>query len=91
MKTKILGLVFVCVLLLVTVIPAGAVTDGALDGNNHPYVGLMVAKDAIWRTLVALQRHADFADCIPDCGALHGVAGSDRNDLVRGRRTIFRL
>ncbi len=53
MKTKILGLVFVCIFLLVTVIPAGAVTDGALDGNNHPYVGLMVAKDAsgasLWR------------------------------------------
>jgi secreted trypsin-like serine protease len=53
MKTKILGLVFVVVLLLVTVIPAGAVTDGALDGTNHPYVGLMVAKDGdgnpLWR------------------------------------------
>ncbi|GAA1507098.1 hypothetical protein GCM10009740_40920 [Terrabacter terrae] len=33
--------------------PAGAVTDGTLDGNGHPYVGLMVAKDAsgtpLWR------------------------------------------
>jgi secreted trypsin-like serine protease len=32
---------------------AGAVTDGALDGNGHPYVGLMVAQDAkgkpLWR------------------------------------------
>ena len=31
----------------------GAVTDGGLDGNNHPYVGLMVAQDAtgvpLWR------------------------------------------
>jgi hypothetical protein len=33
--------------------PAGAVTDGELDGNGHPYVGLMVAQDAegapLWR------------------------------------------
>jgi len=32
---------------------ASAVTDGTLDGNGHPYVGLMVAKDAngtpLWR------------------------------------------
>jgi V8-like Glu-specific endopeptidase len=32
---------------------AGAVTDGAPDGNGHPYVGLMVAQDAsgapLWR------------------------------------------
>ena len=39
--------------LLVSVVPAGAVTDGALDGDGHPYVGLMVAQDAkgapLWR------------------------------------------
>jgi hypothetical protein len=39
--------------LFVTVVPAGAVTDGELDGNGHPYVGLMVAQDAagnpLWR------------------------------------------
>ena len=33
--------------------PAGAVTDGQLDGDGHPYVGLMVAQDAkgnpLWR------------------------------------------
>src|SRR5690606_35119144 len=33
--------------------PAHAVTDGAPDGNDHPYVGIMVAKDAegtpLWR------------------------------------------
>jgi len=41
------------VALLVVVVPAGAVTDGELDGNGHPYVGLMVAQDAdgnpLWR------------------------------------------
>jgi hypothetical protein len=39
--------------LLVTVGPAGAVTDGELDGERHPYVGLMVAQDKkgnpLWR------------------------------------------
>jgi V8-like Glu-specific endopeptidase len=33
--------------------PAHAITDGELDGNRHPYVGLMVAQDAkgnpLWR------------------------------------------
>ena len=32
---------------------ATAITDGELDGNRHPYVGLMVAQDAsgtpLWR------------------------------------------
>ena len=47
-------------LLAVTFAPAFAVTDGTLDGNGHPYVGLMVADDAagnpLWRcsgTLIA--------------------------------------
>jgi secreted trypsin-like serine protease len=35
------------------VVPAGAITDGELDGNGHPYVGLMVAQTAagapLWR------------------------------------------
>ena len=34
-------------------VPAAAVTDGELDGERHPYVGIMVAKDAsgapLWR------------------------------------------
>lgn len=47
-------------LLLIAAVPALAVTDGELDGNGHPYVGLMVAQDAagtpLWRcsgTLIA--------------------------------------
>jgi len=31
--------------------PASAITDGDLDGNGHPYVGLMVAQDASGRPL----------------------------------------
>lgn len=34
-------------------VPASAITDGAPDGNGHPYVGLMIAKNAagnpLWR------------------------------------------
>ena len=41
------------VFLLTIVTPAEAITDGELDGNRHPYVGLMVAHDAdgkpLWR------------------------------------------
>jgi V8-like Glu-specific endopeptidase len=40
-------------LLMLGIGSAGAVTDGELDGNRHPYVGLMVAQDAkgtaLWR------------------------------------------
>src|SRR5215216_5259971 len=54
MRRKMLFAVFsALVILAVAVFPVGAVTDGELDGNRHPYVGLMVAKDAngtpLWR------------------------------------------
>jgi hypothetical protein len=46
-------LVAIVALLGVMVAPAGAITDGELDGNGHPYVGLMVAQRAdgtpLWR------------------------------------------
>lgn len=47
-------LLAVAALVVTAVAPAGAVTrGGALDGNDHPYVGIMVAKDAagdpMWR------------------------------------------
>ena len=39
--------------LVVGLVPAGAITDGELDGEGHPYVGLMVAQSAtgapLWR------------------------------------------
>lgn len=37
--------------LLVVAIPAGAITDGELDGERHPYVGLMVAQNSAGRPL----------------------------------------
>ena len=41
-KVRFLTIVFVFVLLLVSVVPAGAITDGELDGENHPYVVLLL-------------------------------------------------
>jgi V8-like Glu-specific endopeptidase len=54
MRKKMVFAVFsLIVILAVAVSPAGAVTDGTLDGNGHPYVGLMVAQTAagapLWR------------------------------------------
>lgn len=50
---RALLLLMTATLLSALAIPAGAVTDGQLDGNGHPYVGLMVAQDAdgnpLWR------------------------------------------
>jgi len=41
-RSRIPAVLIAFVLLLGTVIPAAAVTFGELDGENHPYVGLMV-------------------------------------------------
>lgn len=53
MKKLWFALVATLVLVLGVAAPAGAVTDGTLDGDGHPYVGLMVAQDAagnpLWR------------------------------------------
>lgn len=54
MPRKMLLAALVVVALLATAVgPVAAVTDGELDGNGHPYVGLMVAQDAngapLWR------------------------------------------
>lgn len=51
-KTLVVVVTLVAILML-AVAPVAAVTDGELDGNRHPYVGLMVAHDAdgnpLWR------------------------------------------
>jgi secreted trypsin-like serine protease len=53
MKKSIVLLAVLAAALTIGLGPAGAITDGALDGNAHPYVGLMVAQDAkgnpLWR------------------------------------------
>ncbi|HEX2992985.1 MAG TPA: trypsin-like serine protease [Anaerolineales bacterium] len=54
MRRKMLVVVLsVMVMLAMAVSPAAAVTDGELDGDGHPYVGLMVAQledgTPLWR------------------------------------------
>lgn len=53
MKKLMTALGLALALLLTSVGTATAVTDGELDGEGHPYVGLMVAQDAagnpLWR------------------------------------------
>jgi hypothetical protein len=46
MKKSLLVLAIVAMLLLATVGVASAITNGQPDGNNHPYVGLLVFDDA---------------------------------------------
>ena len=52
-KKMIFAMFSVMVILALAVSPVGAVTDGELDGEGHPYVGLMVAQTAsgtpLWR------------------------------------------
>ena len=52
-KRTLLIVALVVVFALTLAIPAAAISDGELDGNGHPYVGLMVAQDAsgnpLWR------------------------------------------
>ncbi len=53
MRKHLYVLLVVALLLVLGVAPASAITDGELDGDGHPYVGLMVAQDAdgnpMWR------------------------------------------
>ena len=53
MKKIAIVMMLVLVLVFSTAIVASAITDGELDGDGHPYVGLMVAQDAdgnpLWR------------------------------------------
>lgn len=53
MVKRLTVLVAALAILVVSSVPANAITDGDLDGNGHPYVGLMVAQDAngnpLWR------------------------------------------
>ena len=53
MKKLVIVFVLVLTLLLVSVTAGLAITNGELDGEDHPNVGLMVAQDAdgnpLWR------------------------------------------
>jgi secreted trypsin-like serine protease len=53
MLTKLKGAVSALAIVALGIGNAAAISDGDLDGNGHPYVGLMVAQDAagnpLWR------------------------------------------
>jgi len=53
MKKRWTAVILALIMVFVVVIPASAVKYGELDGDGHPYVGLMVALDAdgnpLWR------------------------------------------
>lgn len=57
MNKKVLAIIIALVLLLTVVIPVAAITNGQPDGDNHPYVGLLIFDDEIgpaWRCSGAL-------------------------------------
>ena len=51
MLAKVKTLLCAAAVLAASATPAFAITDGSLDGNAHPYVGLMVAHDSAGRPL----------------------------------------
>lgn len=52
-RFTLVSIIGIIALSLVAVGPAAAITDGEFDGNDHPYVGLMVAQNSagvpLWR------------------------------------------
>ena len=53
MKKKLLAVAIAAASVITAAGPAAAITHGDLDGDDHPYVGLMVAQDVdgnpLWR------------------------------------------
>lgn len=90
MKKTLALLVALVATLAVAAGPAGAVTDGELDGNGHPYVGLMVAQAAdgtpLWRcsgTLISAKLFLTAGHCT-EAPAAHAEIwfGSDITDAA---------
>jgi hypothetical protein len=72
-KKTLLTAIAVLAILMLAIIPTAAITDGELDGNGHPYVGLMVAQDAdgnpLWRcsgTLISSTLFLTAGHCTED-------------------------
>ena len=65
-------LVILILLLVVSALPAAAITGGELDGENHPNVGLMIAEidgEPVWRcsgTLIAPRVFLTAGHCVGD-------------------------
>lgn len=51
MSNNVLHNYFAALVLLAAANPVAAITDGQPDGNNHPFVGLMVAQDTYGRPM----------------------------------------
>jgi V8-like Glu-specific endopeptidase len=75
-KKTLFAVVSAIAILALAVSPVGAITDGELDGNGHPYVGLMVAQDAngtpLWRcsgTLLSARLFLTAGHCTEDPAA----------------------
>ena len=83
-------LVAVMALATAAVGPAAAITDGTLDGNGHPYVGLMVALDSgnhsLWRcsgTLLSSTVFITAGHCVA-APAAHAELFFDSGPIPRG-------
>lgn len=75
MKKLWMALLASITLILGAAVPAGAITDGELDGSGHPYVGLMVAQTAggapLWRcsgTLISPTVYVTAGHCTSGAG-----------------------
>jgi hypothetical protein len=76
MRKTIIVVAAALLLLVIAAVPALAVTSGELDGEGHPYVGLMIAQDAdgnpLWRcsgTLISPTLYLTAGHCTD--GAAH--------------------
>ena len=94
MHGKIRTLLCAAAIVAASATPAFAITDGGLDGNGHPYVGLMVAQDAkgnpLWRcsgTLIS-PRLYDKPVKMKKYGALPGLNVLDSYATRRGRQDV---
>jgi len=78
------ALVLASGLLFAFLTDALAITDGELDGRNHPFVGLMVAQDdqgkPLWRCSGTLISPKIF---VTAGRPLYGGTGSPCRDMVR--------
>jgi hypothetical protein len=86
-RQTLAGLATAIALLAVVASPASAVTDGTLDGNQHPYVGLMTAHDAdgdyLWRcsgTLISPTVFVTAGHCT--FGASYAVVYFDTGPII---------
>jgi hypothetical protein len=86
-RQTLAGFATAIALLAVVASPASAVTDGTLDGNQHPYVGLMTAHDAdgdyLWRcsgTLISPTVFVTAGHCT--FGASYAVVYFDTGPII---------